>query len=158
MKTITKKLMTLSISSVIALSAMTTTVSAENIRLNGLSAIPPISSSSGIAPYDNNIPTAVWNLSTNGAYTVSGKGNGGAEIYTLYRFTGVDSIAISVSNNSNRALKVTLYKAGVWSNSKVTTFTVPANKSSGLVVKKLDAKSEYYFGFSAPCDFYGTIA
>ncbi len=46
-------------------------------------------SDSVAAPMDNKYPTAVWDLATYGRYDIAGSGNGTADLYTLYLFTGV---------------------------------------------------------------------
>lgn len=158
MKKMFKKMVVLCVSFVMAISAMTVTVSAEE-KLYGLSVTPPAYNNGGndISPHDNNYPTKVWNLATQGMYTAEGEANGQADIYTLYRFTGVDSISISVNNWSSKDLKVTLYKYGL-----ITTiegsFTASANNGGGKLFLKLDADKQYYFGFSAPCNFTAYIA
>jgi len=158
MKKMFKKIVVLCLSFAMAISAITVTISAEE-KLFGLSTTPPVydNGDENISPQDNNYPTKIWNLSTDGMYTAEGEANGQADIYTLYRFTGVDSISISVNNQSNKDLKVTLYKYGLITTT-VDSFTVSADGHGGKLFLKLNSDKQYYFGFSAPCDFTAYIA
>lgn len=152
-----KKALSVCLSLAMTISIMVLNVSAEEDILMGLSKTPPVVEYGGISTYDNNYPTNTWDLSTNGMYAVSGKANGNAELYTLYMFTGVDNISISLSNYKNSTLTVNLYKVGIF-DSKVDSFTVSANSNKGKQFTNLSPKSKYYFTFSAPCDFSGYIA
>lgn len=157
MKKMVKKIISVCLSVTMAISILALNASADDEVLHGLSKTPPIIRDSEISTYDNDYPTSTWNLSTDGMYTVSGKANGNAELYTLYMFTGVDNISISLSNNKNSTLTVTLYKVGLI-DSKVESFTVSANGNKGKLFTNLSKNSKYYFTFSAPCDFIGYIA
>ena len=153
MKKLFKKALSVCLSLAFTISIMTLNVTATEI-LNGLSKTPPVVKYSGISTYDNNYPTETWNLSTDGMYAVSGKANGKAELYTLYMFTCVDNISISLSNYKDSALTVTLYKVSGF-DKKVDSFTVSANTNKGKQFTNLSKKGSYYFTFSAPCDFSG---
>lgn len=157
MKKTVKKFIALCISFVLAVSAITVSVSAEEVY-RGLSDVPPTySCEGGINPQNNDYPEEIWNLSTDGMYTAEGKANGYAPIYTLYRFTGVKSISISISNKSSSDLEVKLYRCGII-DTTVGSFTVAANGNGGKNFLNLNSSGQYYFKFSAPCDFTAYIA
>lgn len=152
-----KNILSVGMSLIMAISTMAITTLADEEVLYGLSTSPPVYNYGEISTYDNNYPTATWNLSTNGSYYVEGSAKGSAYIYTKYNFTGVDSIAISLTNNSSSNLTVILYKNGILDTQK-GSFTVSANSNGGQLFTGLDENSKYYFAFSAPCDFWGYIA
>ena len=94
------KLVALILSSVMASMCMVTPISAEEYLVNR----PPISQSpNGIATYDWMYPTRTWDLSKN-PYEYSGNATK-SEIYTNYRFYGVDSLAIQITTNTAPSLK-----------------------------------------------------
>lgn len=109
----------------------------------------------GISTYDNSIPSSTWNLSTKGIYYFSGNGTGQANIYTLYNFTGVSRLDMTVINTGDTSIKVRVRKNSLI-DTTVTTFTVSAGDT---VVKSVDVDKDnkYYLSFSSPCDFEGWI-
>lgn len=155
MKNVMKKLTALFMSIAIAIPAMTTSVSAEEV-LYGLTIAPPSNSDGGISPQSNNMPTEAWDFS-NGMYVANGKAVEEASLYTNYYFTNVNTLAISVTNRSNNALTVRLRKKTLLGN-VVSSFTVPANGNGSKAFANLDPKEKYFFEFMAPCDFTANIA
>ena len=128
----------------------------EYLLLDGLSTTPPIGvANEDVTAYDNSIPSNVWNLSSSGRYDFSGVATGKANLYTNYLFTGVNSLAISVTNKNTSTLTVTVYKNGIILT-KVGSFIVNPNTSS---VKSYNVKSNnnYYIAFSSPCNFSGFV-
>lgn len=112
----------------------------------------------GIEPYDGAKPDSTWNLKTKGKYSIKGSASQSA-LYTLYYFTGVESMDITINNKGNREITVKVYK--LINNSKVDLLrskkTISANdKKSWNVGTKNDAK--YYIVFSAPCTVTGTVS
>ena len=105
---------------------------------------------------DNSRPTANWNLSTNGQYNFSGYAAGTADIYSLYNFTGVDPMCISVRNlGSTYTITVKLIKNALIDYT-VETFTVAPGQRR-VVTVDVSSTSRYYLSFSAPCSFDGFI-
>ncbi|MCL2055529.1 MAG: hypothetical protein FWG90_14010 [Oscillospiraceae bacterium] len=133
---------------------------AEN--LTGLSTTPPTEQETGIfVPFDNNKPNSTWNLNSDGAYYVDGKANGTATLYTMYTFTGVTGMSISLINQRSTTLNVTVYKdngLGTLLDSKVASFSVEGDSGGSKSISGLSKGSKYYVAFASPCDFFGYIA
>lgn len=141
----------------IMMCSMVNTVFAENDEFYSLTYTPSYIVNNNVDVYDNTYPNSVWNLKTSGMYNVSGSANGKADLFTLYRYTGVDSIAISITNNSANTLTVKCYKHTLLTT-QIGSFTVPANSTKSQLFTDLDENSSYYFTFSSPCNFSGYIA
>lgn len=129
-----------------------------NTGFNEYDSITSNSLSIGVDLYDALKPSKTWNLKTQGKYSIKGSADNSA-IYTLYYFTGVESMNITINNKSNRDLTVRVYK--LIDNSKIDLLrsrkTIPANdKKSWNVGTKSNAK--YYLMFSAPCTVTGTVS
>ena len=110
---------------------------------------------------DNNPPTAVWNLATDGQCNIAGEAYGTADLYTLYRFTGVSQICASVRNlGINYTITVTLRRCysilGIDYSLPVDSFTVSPGTRE-IASFNVSSNKEYYFSFSAPCIFDGFV-
>lgn len=114
-----------------------------------------------IQPRDNTFPEPdeVWDLSTMGAYTLDGWGNGNGEIYSSYRFTSSSgTIAYSLANNyPGRDVTIYIYKNGKTKFHRSTLCTIPSDGvKSGLI--NVDDDDYIVFSFYAPAAVTGTIA
>lgn len=152
------KLVALILSSVMASMCMVTPISAEEYLVNR----PPISqSSNGIATYDWMYPTRTWDLSKN-PYEYSGNATK-SEIYTNYRFYGVDSLAIQITTNTADSVTVKVRQTLIDDSGKehysvIKTKKISGNTTTSFAVPVTNAKGySYYLSFSAPCDVSGTI-
>ncbi|MDO9100084.1 MAG: hypothetical protein Q7V53_04980 [Caldisericota bacterium] len=103
------------------------------------------------------VPSSVWNLSTQGQYNFSGLAEA-STLYSNYKFTGVTSTKISVSNKSTSSnLKVQLVRDDAVFDTAVSTVTIPKNGTSTWTVTGLSSSNRYYLKFYAPSNFSGYI-
>ena len=130
-------------------------VSAENVGLT-FSEPTVISDTNGVTPRTNEYPTEIWNISIYGRYNFAGQGNGSADLYTNYMFTGVDPLLVHVENEGDTAITVKVKKKGTIITTTVHTFTVPAN-SIKIETVDVNANSNYYLAFSCPSKFSGYV-
>lgn len=152
MRNLLKRICVPSISSILAVSAITVSVSAKEVYC-GLSDIPPTcGSNEKISPQNNDYPEKVWDLSKKGIYTSNANAFGNAPIYTLYRLTGIRSISVCLANRNSCDLEVTVYKCGT-ADTTIEYFTVAAGSIGVKIILDLYNSNQYYFEFSAPCDF-----
>ncbi|MCM1577201.1 MAG: hypothetical protein NC078_00180 [Ruminococcus sp.] len=155
MKKAMKTFLALFLSVAVAIPAMTANVSAEEFLYN-LTAAAPSGDDDGISPHTNYMPDTPWDFS-NGMYHADGKAVESASLYTNYYFTGVTSLAISITNRGNNAITVKLRSRGLINNSH-GSFVVSAYGDASKVFTNLDPDKQYFFEFTGPCDFSAYIA
>lgn len=104
-------------------------------------------------------PTSVWKLNTKGQYNFEGKASW-SKLYTNYKFTGVSSVKIKVSNkHSSKQLVVKVIEVGtvlLGTNKTVQTVKVPVSGTTTWT-KSISSSEKYYLSFSAPSNFSGYI-
>ena len=149
-----KKMVSLAAVTAMLASVAAMPVSAENVGLT-FSEPTAISDTNGVTPRTNEYPTEIWNISIYGRYNFAGQGNGSADLYTNYMFTGVDSLLVHVENEGDTAITVKVMKKGII-RTTIHTFTVPAN-SIKIETVNVNANSNYYLAFSCPGRFSGYV-
>lgn len=136
----------------------TTTAKASDYEGINLSMTPPFIYEEGIHARDTIAPSKD-NVYENGTQkNVYGEA-GNSTLYTNKCFYGVNKITGSIINESNKKLKVRLYKyAGNLRVSTSKTVTINAGSKGSFHFDELDSNTYYYLSFSSPSNFHGFVA
>lgn len=114
-----------------------------------------LQSSSDITTFDFAYPDYCWDFSTKGTYTVKGSASI-TRLYTLYYFTGADSLRIRISNDGDKEFTAKVYKMG-WIDILVSSEKIGVNERVTWNVNT-STTGKYYLVFTEPCVVSGEIS
>lgn len=129
------------------------------VETKGLSEFIP---NEKIVPIGTSVPSATWNLGTNGQYNMSGESTN-TILYSNYLFKGTTTMNIWVTYAKWYNVNIKLMKKRtILSDVEVASFTHTTemeypNKASQFIVTGLDASSKYYLKINAPVYFEGYV-
>ena len=101
--------------------------------------------------------TSVWNLGTDGTYTLSGASSY-HDLYSNYNFRGTNNMVVVVTPTKVGNVTVKLYtKIALASDQLLETWTVPLGSTVYKFFNNLSTTGYYYLKFTAPCYFTGSV-